>query len=149
MSDSFGELTESGLDSLINIPVADAFVLWITGDQEDEGPSDLVNVDTLAHTMTIGSAGAGTYRITVAATVTGNNNSIKIVRVFINGLPVPGLVNRFRLSPSMDMGPLVINGLRQLNPGDVVDVRFTADGNGDTVIVLNCTLAIHAVLRDV
>ena len=150
MSDACGELFEiNEAGTTINIPVAGAFVKWTTSQAGLGGPSDLVQVDAANDQLVIGAAGGGLYEVHVSVTMTGSNNSLKEGAVHVNGVRQQKIEANRQIGAAMDQGFFGMSGLLRLVAGDVVDLRFTADGAGDTVVVEHVDLFIHALIRDI
>ncbi len=149
MSDAFGELFEiNEAGTTINIPVAGNFVKWVTASAGLAGPTDLVQVDAPNNQFVIGANGGGVYQAIVGVTMAGNVNSLKEAAIHVNGVRQQKIEANRQIGAAMDQGFFAPVGLGQLVPGDVVDFRFTADGNGDTVIIEHVVFMIHALIRD-
>lgn len=150
MSDAYGELFEHNpAGTTINIPVALVFVKWATSVAGLGGPSDIVQVDVANDQLVIGAAGGGLYEVHAAMSVSGNANSVKEGAVFVNGVHQVKLEGHRQLGGAMDEGFVGIHGLVRLVAADIVDLRFSADGNGDTVVLFHVDLFIHALTRDI
>jgi hypothetical protein len=150
MSDAYGELFEiNEAGTTINIPVAGNFVKWTTSVAGLGGPSDIVEVDAANDQLVIGAAGGGLYEVHAGMSVSGSANSLKQGSVFINGVRDQKLEFNRQIGGGMDQGFVGISGLVRLVATDTVDLRFTADGNGDTVVVHHIDLYIHALTRDI
>lgn len=148
MSDAYGELFEiSEAGTTINIPVAGTFVKWTTSSAGLAGPSDLVQVDVANDQFVIGANGAGVYEVKVAVSLQGNTNSLKEGSVHVNGVRQQKLEVNRHIGASVDAGSAGISGLLTLAVGDIIDLRFTADGNGDTVELFHVDIYIHALVR--
>ncbi len=148
MSDAYGELFEvNEAGTTVNIPVADTFVKWTTSSAGLGGPSDLVEVDAANDQLVIGANGGGVYEIIVTTSMEGNANSLKQGSVFLNGVRQQRLEFNRHIGTGVDEGAAGISGLLTLVPGDVIDLRFTADGNGDTVVLFHVDMFLHALTR--
>lgn len=149
MSDAFGELFEiNEAGTTINIPTAGAFVKWVTASAGLSGPDDLVCVDAANNQIVIGANGGGVYQIHIGVSMSGNVNSLKEGAAFVNNVRQQKIEFNRKIGASMDQGYVGIIGLVDLAVADVVDLRFTADGNGDTVIVHHIVFFIIANPRD-
>lgn len=150
MSDAYGELFEinEAPGTTINIPVAGNFVKWVTSSAGLAGPTDLVQVDAANDQLVIGANGGGVYAIHIGVSMSGNPNSIKEGALFVNNVRQQKIeFNRF-IAAATDQGFVGITGLVALAVADVVDLRFTADGNGDTVVIHHIDFFIIALTRD-
>ncbi len=149
MSDAIGELFEiNEAGTTITIPVAGTFEKWVTASAGLRGPTDLVLVDAANIQLVIGANGGGLYQTIVGITMMGNVNSLKEGAIFVNGVRQQKLEANRQIGAAMDQGFFAPKGYLQLVPTDIVDLRFTADGNGDTVVVEHVVLMLHAMLRD-
>ncbi len=150
MSDAYGELFEiNEPGTTVNIPVAGTFVKWTTSSAGLGGPSDIVQVDVANDQLVIGAAGGGLYEVHAGMSVSGSANSLKEGSVFVNGVRDQKLEFNRQIGGGMDQGFVGIHGLVRLVATDTVDLRFTADGNGDTVVLHHVDLFIHALTRDI
>lgn len=148
MSDAYGELFEiNEAGTTINIPVAGTFVKWTSSQAGLGGPSDLVDVDAANDELVIGANGGGVYEVVISTSMEGNNNSLKEGAVFLNGVRQQKLEFNRHIGNNVDEGAAGISGLLTLVADDVVDLRFTADGNGDTVVLFHVNIYIHALTR--
>ena len=148
MSDAYGELFEiNEAGTTINIPVAGNFVKWVTAAAGLGGPSDLVEVDAVNNQFVVGANGAGVYECIISSSMEGSNNSLKEGAVFLNGVRQQKLEFNRHIGNNVDEGAAGISGLIALAAGDIVDLRFTADGNGDTVVLFHVNIFIHALVR--
>ena len=149
MSDCFGELFEiNEAGTTINIPTGGTFVKWVTASAGLSAPDDLVRVDAANNQFVIGTNGGGIYQVTVGITMTGSNNSLKQAAVHVNGVRQQKIESNRQIAAAMDEGFFEPQGLVRLVAGDIIDLRFTADSNGDTVIVYHVVFVIHALTRD-
>jgi len=150
MSDAYGELFEiNEAGTTINIPVAGNFVKWVTAAAGLAGPTDLVQVDVANDQFVIGAHGGGVYECVISTSMEGNANSLKEGAVFLNGVRQQKLEFNRHIGAAIDEGAAGISGLFALVPGDVIDLRFTADGNGDTVVLFHVNIFIHALVRSI
>jgi len=148
MSDAYGELFEiNEAGTTVNIPVAGTFVKWTTSSAGLGGPSDLIDVDAANDQLVVGANGGGVYEVIVSTSMEGNNNSLKEGAVFLNGVRQQQLEFNRHIGNNVDEGAAGISGLITLVAGDVIDLRFTADGNGDTVVLFHVDIFIHALVR--
>ena len=148
MSDAYGELFEiNEAGTTVNIPVAGNFVKWVTASAGLGGPADLVDVDAANNQLVIGANGAGVYEVIISTSMEGSNNSLKEGAVFLNGVRQQKLEFNRHIGNNVDEGAAGISGLFALAAGDIVDLRFTADGNGDTVVLFHVNIYIHALVR--
>lgn len=148
MSDAFGtlfEINEAG--TTITIVTAGVFVKWITSSAGLAGPTDLVQVDVANDQFVIGANGAGDYQFIISVSFEGNTNSLKEGAIFVNGVRQQMMEMNRHIGASMDAGAAPITGTLALVAGDIVDLRFTADGNGDTVILFHVNFHLHAMVR--
>jgi hypothetical protein len=151
MSDAVGELFEinEAPGTTINIPVAGNFVQWTTSVAGEGGPSDIVEVDAANDQLVVGAAGGGLYEVHAGMSLSGSANSLKQGAIFLNGVRQQKLEFNRQIGGGMDQGFVGISGLIRLVAADIVDLRFTADGNGDTVVLHHVDLFIHALIRDI
>ncbi len=148
MSDAYGELFEvNEAGTTINIPVAGTFARWVTAGAGLAGPTDLVEVDAANNQLVIGARGAGVYEAIIGISLAGNVNSLKEGAIFIDGVRQQKIEFNRQIGAAMDQGFVGVVGLGSLVAGQTVDLRFTADGNGDTVILHHVTMFIHALVR--
>ncbi len=151
MSDAYGELFEiNEAGTTINIPVAGIFVKWVTTAAGLGGPTDLVQVDAANNQLVIGANGAGVYRAASGASISGNANSLKEGAVHLNGVRQQKIEFNRGIGGASDQGYFGIPpGYLVLVAGDIIDLRFTADANGDTVVLHHVILSIEAAVRSI
>lgn len=146
MSDALAEIEEHNeAGSTINIPVAGTFVKWTTASAGVSGPSDLVQADAVNNQIVV--LVAGIYEIVLSVTLTGNHVSIKRGCVFLNNVAQSKIEFDREIGGVSDIGVTGAHGNLQCVPGDIIDVRFTGNGNGDTVVVRHVVLTVSARVR--
>ncbi len=148
MSDAHGSLNihnEPGI--ALAIPVADTFVKWINFNAGLAGPTDLVQVDAANNQFVIGANGAGVYRCTVTWSGFGSANVLLHGSVFLNGVRQVLIEFDRQMGAGPDRGSAAGHDDIALAVGDVLDFRFTTDGNAKTVTVIHLNFTIHALVR--
>lgn len=148
MSDAYGSLNihdEPGI--ALAIPVAGTFEKWINFNAGLAGPTDLVIVDAANNQFEIGAKGAGVYRCTVAFSGFGSANVLIHGAVFLNNVRQVLLEFDRQMGAGPDRGAAPINDFIALAVGDILDFRFTTDGNNKTVTVIHLNFTLHALVR--
>jgi len=145
---SYGGLYENSAGSTITVTTAGTYYGWTTATVGTVAGTGFVTADVAnatADNLTIGTSGAGTYLVTLSVCYSGTANSTAVGAIHVDGVPQTNITLRRKLGTGGDVGSASATGILKLEVGNVVDLRFTADGNGDTVVVQRVNLAIARI----
>ena len=134
---SYGELYGEMPGVTLSLPTAGSFVKWVDDTSSLEGLSaanDLVALGPSIGTITIGDNGVGVYKCNISVSFSGSNNSNVHGVIFLNGVEQEKIEFHRKLS-GVDVGNASASGLLQLQPADVLDVRFSSDTAATTITV--------------
>ena len=144
---SYGELYEDNdSGSTISVTYLDVYYGWTTATAGEVSGSGYVTADvadSTADNLTIGASGAGTYLCSAYTSFGGSNSAVVKAYAFINGVQTSLGYERKLGATGSDVGSASFVGFLDLAASDYVDLRFTSDGNGDSVYVYRCRLILH------
>lgn len=88
-----------------------------------------------ADRLVIGANAGGKYMLQVSSSFGATGNSTIKGSIFINGIESTEIGFVRKISVGGDTGTVSPSGVIELADNDIVDFRFTSDGNGDVVNV--------------
>lgn len=87
----------------------------------------------------------GVYKIEVCGSGTGTPNANATMAVFVDGVRSQEINGATKLSSGGDLESMSTLGILSLTAGDVIDVRITSDGNGDTMTPVYLSFSINQI----
>lgn len=127
---AYGALYEDAGVTGITVTTAGTYYQWTSS---TVSLSTLTTPSSATDNITIGTNGEGVYLISarVSASSTAPPSNVKMA-VFVNGTRQAHITGTTEINVTGNED-IAVSGLVLLAVGDVIDVRFTADQNGDVV----------------
>ena len=150
MSDGFATIFQSvALGQLLNLPNADEFVLYTTGDNGRQGPIDVILADALNGRFNINLQGNGEYNVSVTIQLGATKRSIIGAAIFVNGVQQPSLICFRQISNPMDVGSMSVFDVIPLVSGDEVTIKFESDTANTDILIFQLNVALTTVIRSI
>lgn len=128
---AYGELYTNDDSTTITVTTAGNYYKWSSSNVGlSAGP---VTPSAATDTFTIGAGGAGIYKVSATACVSGPNGANIEMAVFKNNNLQPNLHVDQHIPASGAHEGMTTSGLLSLSPTDVLDLRFSSDTNGDVL----------------
>jgi hypothetical protein len=144
----YGEVYEDNpAGTTIDIASAGTFYPMPSGYIGEEAGAPYVTVVTTSGSLLIGNDGAGLYQVHASLSYGGTVDILSEAAIHVNGAIQHNCHIKRKLSAAGDVGSITITGLIRLVDGDVVDIRFTSDTNGDDIDLNHANLNIHRIAR--
>ena len=131
----------------ITIGTAGNFVGWVSATAGDLDSNGIITFESnaTADRLVVGIGGAGLYHIEASVSWSGSASSEVDAVIHLNGSPRNDLRLRRKLGVGGDVGNAGLGTTIELAEGDYVDLRFTSDGNGDTVNVITGSVRLGRI----
>ena len=150
MSDGFATIFQSvALGQLLNLPNADEFVLYTTGDNGRQGPIDVILADALNGRFIINAQGDGEYKISVSIQAGATKRSRIAAAIFVNDVLQPSLICFREISNPTDVGSMSVSDVIPLVSGDEVTIKFESDTANTDVLIFQFNVAATTVIRSI
>lgn len=145
--DSYGEMYEQGLASVITVSTAGTYYGWTTASSGLVAGTGLVTFtdNSTADRLTVGVDGGGIYRVDCFVSFSGSNSAVIEGAIYKTGSREDKISFTRKLGVGGDVGTAACSGLLSLSSGDYIDLRFTSDSNGDTLTIANLNVSITRV----
>ncbi|MCP4255514.1 MAG: hypothetical protein GY775_19335 [Candidatus Scalindua sp.] len=139
---AYGSMYENSTGSTITITTAGTFYGWTTA--TDGGSSNCTFTGNItADRITFNTAGV--FRIDGTISFSGSSNSTVVGTIFKNGVATNIEFTR-KLGTGGDTGTASLGSLPlSVVANDYIDLRFTADGNGDSINIVNAQIMVSKV----
>jgi len=138
---AYGELYENGGTTAITITTAGTYYQWQTA---TTGLSQLTTPSATTDDITVDTGGDGVYKISASVSFMGTNGAIQQYTIFLNGNPTH-ITAKNKIQGAIVSQDLSMTGLLNLVATDVIDLRVTSDGNGDTSTPEEVGLVINRI----
>jgi hypothetical protein len=141
---SMYEDNDSG--SSITVTTAGTFYGWTTATTgEVDGTHVTFTGDATADRMTVATSGIGKYLVNAQISFGGTLSATVQCSIFKDGTELPNCSFTRKLGTGGDVGSASITGFVDVTSAGYLDLRFTSDGNGDSVDIYKCSLNIHRI----
>ena len=147
MLSSYGGMYETGATTVIDVAAAGTYYGWVSATTGLVSGAGYVTFDdnATADRLTIGTSGGGVYAVTANVAYSGTANSTAICSVHVGGTRQEKCSLKRKLGAAGDVGSAGLTCNLSLAATNYLDLRCTADTNGDDVTIQEANLHIHRI----